>query len=195
MRHLAYCGSVGSDGLLRVAGLLDQMAGNDAVDDAEHAANQRRVGPEEKTHWERKAQHPLSNGSLGQHLVNQPGRAVSHTPRPTTGAEATALATEREQIFGVAGVASQPKKPVLQPAALQVGLKRLPHMAGQLFTGLGQALDKVRVMALDNLIQQRLHGPVALVAPVAPSEQVYRDYFWRSSRGHAQPFELYLYTS
>ena len=40
MRHLAYCGSVGSDGLLRVAGLLDQMAGNDAVDDAEHAANQ-----------------------------------------------------------------------------------------------------------------------------------------------------------
>jgi len=90
-----------------------------------------------------------------------------------------------EQVFGMASVASKSQEPMLQTAALQVGLKRLPHMAGQLFTGLGQVLDKVRVMALDNLIQQRLLGPVALVAS---SQWACRDCFCRSSGRHAQPF-------
>jgi len=63
----------------------------------------------------------------------------------------------------VAGVASQPKKSVLQPAALQVAIERLPNIGGQLLAGSGQMFNKGRVMALDDLVEQRLLRTMALV--------------------------------
>lgn len=35
---------------------------------------------------------------------------------------------------------------MLQPAALQVALERLPHMTGQLLSGVGKVFDKNRIM-------------------------------------------------
>jgi len=97
-------------------------------------------------------------------LIDPPGRAIGRPAGTTTRAETAALAAEREQMFGVAGVAPQAQKTVLQPAALQVAIDRLPHVARQLFTGLGQVFDKGRVVALDELAEQRLLGAMALVA-------------------------------
>jgi len=84
-------------------------------------------------------------------------------PGTATWAESAALAAERQQVFGVAGVASQAQETVLQPAALQVAFECLPHMAGQRFTGLSQVFDEGRVVALDELVEQCALGPVALV--------------------------------
>jgi len=56
---------------------------------------------------------------------------------------------------------------VLQPPALQVAIECLTHMGGQLLASLGQVFDKGRVMALDDLVKQRLLGPVALVTRTA----------------------------
>jgi len=91
---------------------------------------------------------------------------------------------ERRQMLGVAGVASNAQEAVLQPAALQVAIKCLSHMSGQLFTGLGQVFDKGRVVALDELIEQRLLGPVALVAA---RRWACNGRSWRGLRGHVRP--------
>ena len=65
-------------------------------------------------------------------------------------------------MLGLAGVAAKPQEPVLESAALQVAIECLPHMAGQLFTGLSQVFDEGRVVALDELVEQCALGPVAL---------------------------------
>jgi len=56
---------------------------------------------------------------------------------------------------------------MLQPPALQVAVECLPHMGGQLFAGLGQVVGKSRVIPFDDLVKQRLFGPVALVTRTA----------------------------
>jgi hypothetical protein len=124
-------------------------------------------------------------------MVDQPGRAIGHAPGATTGAKAAALAAERQQMLGVAGLAAKAQKAVLQAAALQVAVERLSHMAGQLFAGLDQVFDKGRVMPLDELVEQRLLGPVALVAA---RRRACSGRSWRGLRGHVRPGKLYLYT-
>lgn len=47
---------------------------------------------------------------------------------------------------------------MLQTTALQVGIKRLTNMPGELLSGIGQMLDKGRIMTLDDLVEQRLLG-------------------------------------
>lgn len=109
---------------------------------AEHPGDERRMRGQKKPQRKRKAQHPLPDRPLGQHLVDQPGRAVGHPARTATGTEAAALAAEREQMLGVAGIAAKAQEPMIQPAALQVAVERLPNVARQLFTGLGQVFDE-----------------------------------------------------
>jgi len=67
-------------------------------------------------------------------------------------------------MLGVAGVASKAQEPVLQPTALQVAIECLTHMGGELLAGLGQVFDEGWVVTLDELEEERLLGPVALVA-------------------------------
>ncbi len=56
----------------------------------------------------------------GQGLVDQQRRALGHAPRPATGAEAAALATERDQLFGMAGLAAHAQETVFKAAAFEV---------------------------------------------------------------------------
>ena len=72
----------------------------------------------------------------------------------------------------MARVATQPQEPVLQPAALQVGIERMTNMAGELLAGNGQVLDESGIMALDELVEQRLLGAVALVTNTAHFQTV-----------------------
>jgi len=104
--------------LLRVSGLPDQVRGNDSVDDAKYPAAELGMRGQQKPQWERKAEHPLPDRVLGQHPVDQPGRAIGHAPGATTRAKAAALAAERQQMFGVVGVASKAQEAMLQPTAL-----------------------------------------------------------------------------
>lgn len=87
-------------------------------------------------------------------------------------------------MLGVTGVASKSQKSVPQPAALPVGIERLTHMAGELFAGLGQVFDKGRVMPLDDLVEQRLLGLVALIVA---RRRACSDPSRCGLRGHVQP--------
>src|SRR5690625_3897215 len=87
-------------------------------------------------------------------LTNTAGRAIGHAPRTATGAESAPLAAERQQMLGATGVAAQAQESVLQPPALQVAIEGLPHMAGELLSGIGQVLDKGRIMALDSTVSE-----------------------------------------
>jgi len=84
----------------------------------------------------------------------------------------------------VAGITPKAQEAVLKPAALKVVIERLPHVARQLFTGLGQVFDKGRVMPLDNLVEQCALGPVALVVARGRARGKLSR---RGLRGHAQP--------
>ncbi len=151
--------------LLRVSGLPDQVAGNDPIDDAEHPANQRGVGGQKKSKWKGATQNPRATAPLpycmrfAQDVRSlSPARAtaslrgflpsanrnhgLAYAAAWPTRAEPAALAAERQQMLGVAGVASQGQEPVLQPSALQVAIECLPHMGGQLLAGLSQVLDR-----------------------------------------------------
>ncbi len=49
--------------------------------------------------YKREAEHPLTHGLFGQHLIHQQGRAFGHAPaRPATGAKTPTFTTEGDQV-------------------------------------------------------------------------------------------------
>ena len=106
-------------------GLLDQVRGDAAVDDAEHPAHDRGAAGEQETQRIRDAQHPLAHRLLGKDLVDQQRGALGHAPGATAGAETARLAAERDQVLGMAGVAAHPQEAVLETPALEVVLELL----------------------------------------------------------------------
>ncbi len=94
--------------LFRIACLLDQMRGDDAIDYPEHLARDHRTAGEEKTQQEWKAEHPLAHWLMWKYLIYEQGRTLGHAARAATGAETAALATESDQAFLVAVLAPYP---------------------------------------------------------------------------------------
>jgi hypothetical protein len=97
--------------------------------------------------WQR--QHPLSEWAFGQHLIGQQRGRLGHAPRATRGTEPALLAAERHEILGVALLAAHTQETLLQPAAIEVGLELLLHVARQRPSGLGAQLAKGGVVLLD----------------------------------------------
>jgi len=85
------------------------------------------------------------------------------SPRATRGTEPALLAAERDELLGVAPLTAHAQEALLRPAALQVDLELLLHMARQRPSGLCTQLAKAGVVLLDKLVQQRRLGPVARV--------------------------------
>jgi GH15 family glucan-1,4-alpha-glucosidase len=56
---------------------------------------------------------------------------LGHPPRAAARAEAAALATERDQLLGLTGLALDPKESVLEQAALEIGLELIFHVPWQ----------------------------------------------------------------
>ena len=83
--------------LFRIAWLLDQMCGDNAIDYPEHLARDQWAAGKEKTQLEWEAEHPLAHRLMREYLIYQQGRTLGHTPRAVTGAESAAFATERNQ--------------------------------------------------------------------------------------------------
>ena len=71
-------------------------------------------------------------------------------------------------MLGMAGVAAHPQKAMLQAPATQVLLEFLLHVVRQRAFLLGHKGDERRVVLLDDLVEERVLGPVALVRGRAP---------------------------
>jgi hypothetical protein len=73
-------------GLGRIVGMawfLDQMCGDDAVDDAKHQASDLGPPGEQETELEWKTRYLLPQRLFGQDFIDQQGRAFSRAPRPS----------------------------------------------------------------------------------------------------------------
>ncbi len=53
------------------ARLLDQVCGDDAVDDAQHPAHDLRPTGEQEAQWKRETEYPLAHGLFGQDFIDQ----------------------------------------------------------------------------------------------------------------------------
>jgi len=79
------------------------------------------------------------------------------------GAKAAPSTTERHQVLGMAGVAAHAQKAMLQATAAEVVLEFPLHVRRQRAFLLGHVGDERRVVLLDDLVEERTLGPVALV--------------------------------
>ena len=116
---------------VRIACFLDQMRGNDAMDDAQHATHDLGPAGEQETQLEWKTRHPLAHGLFGKYFINQQGRALRHPPCPAARAEAPSFTAESNQVLGVTRLAAHPQKAVFQPAAFEVVLEFSLYIARQ----------------------------------------------------------------
>jgi hypothetical protein len=96
-------------------------------------------------------------------FVDQQRGALDHAPGTAARTEAPAFATERDQVLGMATVATDPEEPMLESSALQVGLELLLDVRGQRHALLGQVLDERRVVLLHQPVEPGVLGSVALV--------------------------------
>lgn len=117
-------GRAGLGRLTGKTGLLDQICSDATIDDAEHPAHDCRAARKPETHRVRDAQHPLAHRLLGKHLIHQ-HRALDHAPGTTARTETSPFAVERDQMLGMATLATHPQEAVLKATALQVILEFL----------------------------------------------------------------------
>src|SRR5690554_7016527 len=89
-----------------MARFLDQVRGNDAVNDAQHPPHDLGPAGKQETQLKREAQHPLTHGLFRQYFINQQGGTFGHPPRPTARAETATLTAESDQVLGVARLAA-----------------------------------------------------------------------------------------
>jgi len=94
--------------------------------------------------------------------------ALGHPPRPATGAENAALATEGDQVLCVAALAAHPQEPVFQSAAFEIILE-LPLDIPRHYPALLRQMGSERwVVLFNNPIEKGLLGTVALVTASIP---------------------------
>ena len=82
---------------------------------------------EQKAQGKWKSQHPLPDRCFGEHVIDQMRGRLHHPPCPATGAEASALAGECNEMFVKAAIALDAKKAMLKQAALEVVFELLAH--------------------------------------------------------------------
>jgi len=73
----------------------------------------------------------LTNRHVGQHVIDQPGRALDHLSRPAGGTETAALTTEGHQVLVATARANDSNEALFEPSAAHVALELLVHERGQ----------------------------------------------------------------
>jgi hypothetical protein len=141
------CGGFG------IAGLVGQVRGNGAVDDAQHLAHDFGLTGKQKAQRERYAQHPLPHRLMGQDFVHQQSSAVCHLPRPATGAKTAAFTTERQEFLMVTCLTTDPQEAMFKPSAFQVLIKFPADESGQVFAVAGQFGLELGPVFLDDLVE------------------------------------------
>ena len=82
----------GTGSCMAMAGFVDQVRRDNTVDDNQHPAHDLGPAGKQETQLERETQDPLAHGLLGQHLVDQQGRALGHAPCPAARAKTPTFA-------------------------------------------------------------------------------------------------------
>jgi hypothetical protein len=82
---------------------------------------------------------------------------------PQLGQNPRPLTTEGDEFLSVVGIAAHAQEAVLQPSTLQVVLELALNVARQAAAGCAQRGEKLPVMTLDDLIQQRRFWAVARI--------------------------------
>ena len=142
---------------------MDQVRGNGTVNDAQHPGHDRRAAGEQKAQWIREAQYPLAHGLFGQDLVDQQGRALDHTPRPATGTEPAAFATEDHQMLSMAVVALQAQEAMFEATAIGVGFEFALDIPRQHRTLLGKVCREIGIVMFNDPVKQGVFRLVALI--------------------------------
>ena len=95
------------------------------------------------------------------------GIMFHHTFGATAGAKASFLAAERYQVLMLSALALHPQKAVFKVAALEECFEFLLHEVRQRAFGLGHECAEREVVALYQLIEQRVFRLMALVMGIA----------------------------
>jgi hypothetical protein len=99
-----------------------------------------------------------------QRLSFGPPNSTWTPPGPAARAESAALARERHELLGLAGVALDPQKAVLEQAAPEIGLE-LGVNVGRQRTPLGRPpVPEPGIVLGHQLVEQRRRGPVSRVS-------------------------------
>ena len=96
-------------------------------------------------------------------MIDQVGGGFHHAAGAATGAKATALAAERDQVFIAAAIAPDAQEAVFQQTALQVVLELPADKLGQVATRPFDFLNEAREMFGDKGIKPGLFWPMAAV--------------------------------
>lgn len=78
---------------------------------------------------------------------------VGHTARAATRAKAAPLATERNELLVMAGLAPDPQKSMFKTTAFQVILELLYHILRQRFALRRELIPERRPVLLDQLVE------------------------------------------
>ena len=140
--------------------LADQVPGNRPVDDPEYLRDELGPCRQQVAQREGQRQHPLANGLFREHVVDQECRRLRHPPGAAAGAEPAALTGECHEFLGLAGVALDAQKAVLEQAAPEIGVELVLNVTGQGST-LGCApVPQPRIVLGHQLVKERRLGPV-----------------------------------
>jgi hypothetical protein len=142
-------------------GFADQESADRAVHDPQCLTHRGRIAGEQEAQRKGNTQHPLTHRHRGQHLIDQQRRTLHHAPGAATGTEAAALAAEGDQFLGAAFGTAHPQEPVFQSATLQIFFKFPPYKLRQSAPLRHDLRKKIRVVVIDDPVEQRLLGPVA----------------------------------
>ena len=112
-------------------GLATQPAEHGPQLDRDHGPAERVVPRQQVTKTRRQGQHPLANGYVWKHVIDQVRGPIRHASPPTTRAEPAALAGERDQPIEMAIRASESREPSRQAPARQEVAKLLLDEARQ----------------------------------------------------------------
>jgi hypothetical protein len=132
-------------------------------DGANGAADARVVGAEQ-TDGVRQRQHPLAEGHVGEHFVDQERRGVGHAARAARGTEPATLARERDQLVPAAGIAMEPTETAREHATVeecaQFAFDEVWQRAAACVV-IGDACAEGLQVLLQDLVQHGLFRPTA----------------------------------
>ncbi len=112
-------------------GALGEPVEQDAHEDAADRCAQPGVVAEQEAHAVGEGEHPLADGDVGQHVVDEVSGEVGHAAGPAGGAEASAFASEGDQVVVAAARAVHAREAEGQQAAFEVARELAAHEAGQ----------------------------------------------------------------
>ena len=108
-------------------------------------------------------EHPLPDGHLGEHAIDEVGGNVCHAASSTGRTESATLAREGDHAIVTTVVAVQAQEAMRQDAATQEGAKLLLDEAGYRLIAVGCAREKALELLADDLVEEGLLRVMALV--------------------------------